>query len=156
MAPGSRKPTVLIADGDPDSCAALMWCLLDQGICIVDPVNNGLDAAVSLENPGPPDLAIIDVGLPGLSGRRLIEAMRASDRFRSVPIIATGTEAPFGPGAPDIVFIPKPVRRVDLVAAIYVLGLESMFAFDQAKPTREPVRPSDLLTRLSSRSRSDA
>jgi DNA-binding response OmpR family regulator len=152
MPPSSKQPHVLIADGDPESRAALMWCLLAHGFCSVDPVSNGLDAGVSLENPGPPDLAIIDLGLPGLDGRTLIEGMLASERLKTVPIIAIGATAPFAPLPPGVLFLEKPVRLVELVAALRVLGVEGLQDLDTSEPSRVPARPSDLVPRLSSRS----
>jgi DNA-binding response OmpR family regulator len=134
------RARILIAEGDKDARAAAMWCLLSEGFW-VDPVSNGFDAAVSLE-AGAPDLAIIDLGLQGLGGRRLIEEMRASERLKGVPIIATGLTAPFAPLPAGVAFLKKPCDLERLVSTVRQLGggrLRSFFPSRQPRPLRRPV-----------------
>jgi CheY-like chemotaxis protein len=128
-----------------------MWCLLSEGFW-VDPVANGFDAAVALEAPEPPDLAVIDLGLQGFDGRRLIEGMRASDRLRQVPIIATGFTAPYAPLPPGVAFLRKPIDLPRLLLAVRELGhdLRTFFPSRRA-PRPAPVAEQPLLRRTAKR-----
>jgi DNA-binding response OmpR family regulator len=124
-----KRARILVADGDRDARAAIMWCLLSEGFW-VDPVANGFDAAVALEAPGPPDLAVIELGLHGFNGRRLIEGMRSSDRLRHVPIIATSNVEPYAPLPHGVAFLKKPCnfeRLLDLVRELGGQSLKSIF-----------------------------
>lgn len=110
------KPRVLIADGDRDSRGAVMWCLLSQGFS-VEPVSNAYDAMAALEG-ALPDLAIIDLGLQGISGRQLIEALRRSPRFDPLRIIATAAMDPFAPLPARVSFLRKPCDLDTLLESI--------------------------------------
>ena len=97
---------ILIADGDSDSRASLMWVLLAGGFW-VEPISNGLDVAPALE-ADLPHVAIIDLYLPGFSGRHLIERMRSTERLRDVPILAIAKERPWAALPPGVAFLCKP------------------------------------------------
>ena len=46
------------------------------------------ESAVSLVEANPPDIVLCDIGLPGMSGYQVAEALRADERFDSVQLIA--------------------------------------------------------------------
>jgi DNA-binding response OmpR family regulator len=140
-----QRARILIAEGDKDARAAAMWCLLSEGFW-VDPVSNGFDAAVALEAPAPPDVAIIDLGLQGFDGRRLIEEMRASPRLRGVPIIATGFIEPFAPLPRGVAFLKKPCDPTQLVATVRRLG-GSLTSFFPSRRPRGAARVAQELAR---------
>lgn len=50
-------------------------------------INNGLDALNHLATHEPPDLVILDVNLPGLSGRDIHKHIRTADRYNDTPVI---------------------------------------------------------------------
>jgi|GEM_PF-3181038 len=50
-------------------------------------INNGLDALNHLATHEPPDLVILDVNLPGLSGRDIHKHIRTSDKYIDTPVI---------------------------------------------------------------------
>jgi DNA-binding response OmpR family regulator len=129
------RARILIAEGDKDARAAVMWCLLAEGFW-VDPVANGFDAAISLEAGRPPDLAIIDLGLQGFGGRRLVEQMCGSDRLKDVPIIATGLTEPYAPLPAGVVFLKKPCNLEQLVRTVRELGRGSLRSFFPSKRPR--------------------
>jgi DNA-binding response OmpR family regulator len=130
--------TVLIADANPDTRAALMWVLLSEGFW-VEPVANGLDAAAALE-ADPPDVAIIDLSLPGFSGRSLIERMRASDRLGHVPIIAISSEPPWTPLPAGVPFLQKPCAPNQVLAVIHdTVGDNIRRFFSGGRPFKQTI-----------------
>lgn len=53
------------------------------------------ETGLSMAERFQPDLIILDVGLPGMNGLELLDAMRASDRVRDIPVlILTNFEDP--------------------------------------------------------------
>jgi DNA-binding response OmpR family regulator len=57
-------------------------------IVCVDNGEDGLATAVQ-----PVDAVVVDLGLPGISGVRVIEALRADERTASIPIVAVSARA---------------------------------------------------------------
>jgi DNA-binding response OmpR family regulator len=91
-----------------------------------------------------PDLVIMDIGLPGMSGLRACEILR---RRWSVPVLiltARGREddrlAGFDAGADD--YLPKPFGIHELVARIRAILRRTRA---QERPRDEPVRVGDLV-----------
>ena len=82
-----KAVTCLIADDHPAVLDSVTHVLVESGIDVVAQARDGADALRELER-NPPDVAVIDVGMPGLSG---VEVARAiGDR---VPIILYTGEA---------------------------------------------------------------
>ncbi|MEO5767906.1 MAG: hypothetical protein ABIS92_06110 [Polyangia bacterium] len=119
---------ILIAEGDGDSRLALSWCLLSEGYHI-DPVSDGFSAAAALEQPDLPAIAIVDLGLQGLGGRRLIEHILSSPRLRSIHIVATGFFEPFAPLPAGVIFLKKPCDGEVFLRTIRALGGEGLRSF---------------------------
>ena len=79
--------------------------------------------ALRIASTDPPDVMVVDQGLPGLMGSDLIRIVRASEHeaLRTVPIVglsgrADSCAALVAAGAST--FVRKPFRDLDLVAAI--------------------------------------
>ncbi len=88
--------------------------------------SNGMDALAFLQNGNVPDLIISDLNTPKLSGLDLIEQIKVSDFFNSVPIIIlSGEESSekrikcLDSGADD--FVVKPFNPAELGARIRVI-----------------------------------
>ena len=144
--------TVLIADSDPETRAALMWVLLSEGFW-VEPVSNGLDAAAALEGDLP-SVAIIDLYLPGFNGRTLIERMRNNERLRAVPILAIAKESPWAALPPGVPFLCKPCEPSLLLDAIEdLVGDKVRRFFSGDRPFNSGAEYRERLGRLVSRSR---
>ena len=92
MAPTtSPSGRVLVVDDDPDIAEFLVQLLSNSGSQVTIS-RNGLDAldAVAIE---PPDLVLLDLGLPGLNGLEVCRKLKADPITRLVPIlILTGSE----------------------------------------------------------------
>lgn len=108
-----KRPTVLVVDDTPDNLS-LMSGLLRE-LYRVQVANSG-ERALKLVQTGPqPDLILLDIMMPGLSGYDVCEALKADASTRDIPIIfltamsATQDEKKgLDMGAVD--FITKPVN----------------------------------------------
>ncbi len=87
---------------------------------------NGMDGLAFMQNGNVPDIIISDLNTPKLSGLDLIEQVKVSDFFSSVPIIIlSGEESSekrikcLNAGADD--FIVKPFNPAELDARIKVI-----------------------------------
>src|SRR3954454_22588607 len=76
---------VLVVDDDPDMATLLSRTLEKEGL-IADTVHDG-DAALVHAMSSPPDLIVLDVMLPGISGFEICERLKAEDATALVPII---------------------------------------------------------------------
>lgn len=77
--------TVLVVDDHPDQCTMLGRLLRYAGhdaTCVMDGA-----AALEFMLRRQPDLVLLDVMLPGLSGYEVLATLRADDRTREVPVV---------------------------------------------------------------------
>ena len=115
---------VLIVEDDGD-IAALIAHFLDKAGYASDIVGDG-GRALAHTLSAPPDLVILDVMLPGLSGLDVCKALRADNRTAALPIImvtARGEESErilgLDAGADD--YIVKPFSPNELMARVRAL-----------------------------------
>ncbi|WP_411277643.1 ATP-binding protein, partial [Gaiella sp.] len=113
---------VLVVDDDFRNVFA-MTALLERGGAEVVAAESGSDALATLELVPDIDLVLMDIMMPGMDGYAATRAIRAIDRFKSLPILAvTGKvvggerERCIAAGAND--YVPKPVDTDELLAAI--------------------------------------
>lgn len=114
---------VLVVDDDEDLAALTCRCLAQFGILarfVLDPLQ--VMTTLSEFNP---DLILLDVVMPGMSGFEVCRALRASPRWRDVPILfLTGQTdlnsrlTAYEAGADD--YLPKPVINVELLTRVKV------------------------------------
>ena len=77
---------VLLAEDDPDTATAITATLQERLPITVDHVTNGalvLDQIISSH----PDLVILDVSMPGLSGIDVFDLLRGSASLGDVPVL---------------------------------------------------------------------
>jgi CheY-like chemotaxis protein len=114
--------TVLVVDDDFRNIFA-MTALLERGHATVLVAESGADALAVLERVPQVDIVLMDIMMPIMDGYATIRAIRAIDRFNSLPVIAvTGKVVPgerqrcLDAGADD--FIPKPIDTAELLAVL--------------------------------------
>lgn len=118
--------SVLIVDDVPTNIEALVAVLGDDFELSV--ATSGAQALDLLTRGHRPDLALLDVMMPGMDGYELCAAMKADPRTRGIPVIfvtaksdADSESRALGAGAVD--FIHKPINK-DVVRARVRLHLE--------------------------------
>ena len=113
--PDAAVPRVLVAD-DEAGTLALMADMLAYGGFDVVRARDGLEALVRARE-APPDLALLDVMMPGMDGREVCRQLRADPKLADVPVVlhSAADEADVdwrGCGADA--FVQKPFRIRDL------------------------------------------
>jgi two-component system, OmpR family, KDP operon response regulator KdpE len=122
---------ILIADDDPQILRALRITLTARGYDVVT-ANNGraaLDAAISQH----PDVVVLDLGMPGLTGIEVIEGLRG---WSTVPILVVSGRSEswdkveaLDAGADD--YVTKPFAADELLARIRALTRRQPVASDE-------------------------
>ena len=85
-APMSRAPRVLVVEDEQDIAGLIKHALERSGDAQVEIVNSG-DAALRAVNEQTPDLVILDLNLPVLSGTEVCRILRGRPATANVPII---------------------------------------------------------------------
>lgn len=106
---------IMIIDDDATSLAIARAFLEDEYELSL--VRSGPQALGALKGPVLPDLILLDMLMPGLSGLEVLEKIKQNDRLKEIPIIfLTGERRPdmeikgYAAGAVD--FLLKPVDRL--------------------------------------------
>lgn len=114
--------TALVVDDDPAIRAALSHGLSAQGFAVSEAAD-GTEALVMLRST-PPDIAIVDVTMPGMSGIELITILRAAGHTLPVCVLSARDEvddrvAGLAAGADD--YVVKPFSVTELGARLHAL-----------------------------------
>jgi diguanylate cyclase (GGDEF)-like protein len=138
-----EKPFALIIEDDRD-IVALFRHVLDLAGYRTEIVLHGKVAAELLAR-STPDIVLLDLGLPGMSGGEILTMMRADERLKDVPVVIITAHPHLVealPVAPQLVLI-KPVNIEQMSNLI-----------QRICPTEEPMEslPWDVLTGVYNRS----
>jgi diguanylate cyclase (GGDEF)-like protein len=109
-----EKPFALIIEDDRD-IAALFRHVLDIAGYHTEIEMHGKEAVKHLHSVQP-DIVLLDLHLPGVSGTQILEQMHADERLKSVPVVvvtAYSRDADSLPVEPDLVLL-KPVNLEQL------------------------------------------
>ena len=111
---------VLVVDDEPPIRKLLRTGLASQGYEVIE-AGNGRAAQAQLSAEPPPDLMILDLGLPDLSGQELLRRVRSEGSAIPVIILSSRTDEPgiveaLDLGADD--YVTKPFGMKELVARI--------------------------------------
>ena len=116
-----EAPVVLVADDDEDVLQLVAAVLEEEGYEI-ETARDGLEALDRLSTRRP-DLALLDVRMPGVDGVELSRRIRRNPRTRDVPVIllsalvhAKYVARGFAAGATD--YIRKPFSPNELIARV--------------------------------------
>ena len=131
-------PRVLIAEDDPVIANAMATHLRRAGMD-VEVVNDG-DRALKKLRYDRPDIAVVDLMLPGIDGWRITEALRAeginpADHQRQRPRLRARQGARPGESAVDD-YLAKPFGMRELVARVQASLRRSGVSPDSARPAR--------------------
>jgi DNA-binding response OmpR family regulator len=121
---GCSMATVLVADDDPDIRDLVVLKLELAGMEVLA-AEDGTEA-LRKAREGHPDLIVLDLMMPGMSGLDVCRELRQDPAFAKVPIIMltakaqeSDVEAGFEVGADD--YVPKPFSPRELLARVKVL-----------------------------------
>ncbi len=108
---------VLVADDDEDIRDLVSFKLSQAGFD-VRAVDDGMAALAAIEE-SPPDVAVLDVMMPGLSGIDVLRRVRDDDRNRGVRVVLltarsrdSDVDAGFAAGADDYLIKPFSPREL--------------------------------------------
>jgi len=110
---------ILVVDDDQDMCALLTESLRGVGYGAAS-CQSAETALAMLKLMPPPDLLVVDLRMPDMSGWELIEAVRSDPRCTGLPVVILSALV-----TPDIAsrlnaaaFVRKPFQFPDLAAAV--------------------------------------
>jgi CheY-like chemotaxis protein len=122
IAPVSKK-TVLIVDDEEDFCHFVKLNLEQTGKYEVLTANSGADG-ISIANRNQPDLILLDIIMPNMTGTQVAEVLRNDKATKNIPIIFVTAIVKRGEvGAMDYqfggnYFVFKPVKLDELLREI--------------------------------------
>jgi diguanylate cyclase (GGDEF)-like protein len=117
----SRKPRVLVVDDD-EVLSGFVATILRGEQMVADTLNSPIQILEKL-NDFQPDVVVLDVIMPGLSGYDVCRVIRRSEEFRALPVVfltsksnTEGRAAAFAAGGND--FLSKPVLAPELIMRV--------------------------------------
>ena len=117
--------TVVIADDDPDILALTTIAVGRAGLVLLASEADGTSALASIQEQRP-DIALLDVSMPGMTGLEITRAMRESEELAnstifllSAAVDQTAVDAGFAAGADA--YMTKPFSPRTLAAQIVAL-----------------------------------
>lgn len=139
---GASRRLVLVADDDADARQLLAHLLRRQGYEVVE-ASDGAEA-VALVHARRPDLALLDVRMPGTDGFAALAALRSDPATRDLPVIMlTASPGTLADGRPEaerlggVRLVAKPSSAEELAATI-----GAAFASDEPGSRRQQALPS--------------
>ena len=143
-----ERPFVLIIEDERD-IAALFRHVMDLAGYQTEVCSNGSLALERLRRSRP-DIVLLDLSLPGVSGVHILQHMRADERLQHIPVVVVTAYAELAESLsvePDLVML-KPISAVQLTDLVQ--RLSSGNGRGQTAPFG--ANPSDALTGLYTRS----
>jgi two-component system response regulator CpxR len=108
-----HRANVLVVDDDEAIREVLAEVLRDDGYDVVC-AQNGAEAMREIRRERSPDLVLLDLMMPVLSGWEVLEQLQESDKLSRIPVIVVS--AMNAPGARE--HLPKPIDLHDLLATV--------------------------------------
>jgi len=109
------------------------------------------DEALQMIADDPPDLVVLDLNMPRVSGYEVCRSLRKDPRFADLPILVqSASETPeervevFASGATD--FVSKPINQPELLARVR-MHLENRFLINSLKEFRESMNSELVMAR---------
>ena len=116
-----KKPTVLVVD-DNQQNLELLQAYLEDVDCTTISARDGLEA-LKIINKNSPDLVLLDVMMPKMSGFEVCKRIKSDPKICDIPVIMVTALSEFGDieraidsGTDD--FLSKPVNKLELLTRI--------------------------------------
>lgn len=110
------RKTVLVVEDDVD-LRSIFATNLALGGFIIREAANGIEA-LRLIDSAPPDLIVLDLGLPHVTGQDVLSEIRALQHTREIPVlVVTGRDVAVSEISPDCMLL-KPVHPAELVRQV--------------------------------------
>jgi DNA-binding response OmpR family regulator len=121
-------PVVLVVEDDPTILQLLDVNFEMEGFVVLRAEDGEQGLALAVESS--PDVVVSDVMMPKMSGIELVQAMRANDSTRSIPVIllsakAQGTDVRNGLDAGADDYVTKPFEPLDLIDRVNAVLLRN-------------------------------
>ena len=150
IADSVKSARILVVDDMALMRKMIGMCLTRGGFENVHYADDGDDALVKVEK-NPPDLIILDLNMPRVSGYDVCRSLRAEKRYVGLPILVqSASETPeervevFRSGATD--FVSKPINQPELLARVK-MHLENRFLIHSLTSFRERMKSELVLAR---------
>jgi PAS domain S-box-containing protein len=144
----SPKATVLVVDDAPENLI-LMYRLLED-LYTIKVAGTGANAIAAVQGDDPPDLVLLDIMMPDLSGYEVCKILKAAPATRDIPIIFVTSKSDTDDeemglelGAAD--FIAKPINAA-IVRARVATQLKIRASVAQLKEKTEALALSNFLS----------
>ena len=115
------KTRILVADDDRDILDMVSFILTHAGYTVVS-VSDGSEAIAAIESD-PPELAILDVMMPGMSGIEVLRRVRKNEAVKNLTVILltvlssdSDITAGYAAGASD--YVTKPAILSELLQTV--------------------------------------
>lgn len=126
----ANSKDILVVDDTPDNIRFLSTMLLEQGYNVRKAINGKM--ALTAAKTVTPDLILLDINMPDLSGYEVCQHLKQDDRTRGVPVIflsalddASDKVKAFQVGGSD--YISKPFQFEEVLARVeHQLTLQSL------------------------------
>lgn len=110
--------TILIAEDNPTNRELLRELLENRGYTVAEACNG--QETLAMVEQAPPDMLLLDIGMPVLDGFGVVRKLRGNPRFNSLPIVAVTAYAMQGDREKILNsgfdgYLSKPVTSVSLV-----------------------------------------
>jgi PAS domain S-box-containing protein len=112
---GRESRLILVADDDPGVCSYLLQLLASQGYSAAAAHDgaSAIQAASRLE----PDLIVMDLAMPGMTGQSAIDRMRKDPKLANIPVLVVTGLLKNGAAVGDAC-LHKPVDEAEFLAAV--------------------------------------
>lgn len=145
-----RAARILVVDDMALMRQMIGMCLNRGGYENIHYAGDGDDALAAIE-ADQPDILILDLNMPRVSGYEVCRTLRADDRFASLPILVqSASETPeervevFRAGATD--FVSKPINQPELLARVQ-MHLQNKFLIHSLTDFRKRMQSELVLAR---------
>jgi two-component system, OmpR family, response regulator CpxR len=116
----ARRRSVLVVDDDEAIRQVIAEVLRDEGYDVVCAAN-GVQALHELHKQDHPDVMLLDLMMPVMSGWEVLEELQASDELSRIPVVVVSAMS--APGVPE--HLSKPIDIEDLLTTVARLTLVS-------------------------------